>query len=70
MITRSIASSFLLLVLLCGEAHAYVDPTTNNALLQILSGVFIVLSAGYVFLRNQLLRLFRALSRLFRRQAP
>jgi hypothetical protein len=61
------ACPFLLLLLLCGDAHAYVDPTTHSTLLQVLSAIFILVSAGYVFLKNQIARMYRSLSSLFRR---
>jgi hypothetical protein len=60
----------LFLILLCGDAHAYVDPTTHSTLIQVLSAIFILVSAGYVFLKNQIARIFRSLSRLLRRLVP
>lgn len=64
------AFPFLFLTLLWGDAHAYVDPTTRSTLIQVLSAIFILVSAGYVFLRNQIARIFRGLSRLLRRLVP
>lgn len=62
-----IPGSFLILVLLGDQAHAYVDPSTSRVVLHVISGVFIVVSASFIFLRNQFVMLFESLRRLLGR---
>lgn len=69
MMRKLYACPFLFLILLCVDAHAYVDPTTHSTFVQVLSGIFILVAAGYVFLKNQVVRVYRNLSRLLRRLA-
>lgn len=62
-----ILGSFLILVLHSDPAHAYVDPTSSRVALHVISGVFIVVSASFIFLKNQFIKLFEWLRHLMGR---
>ena len=50
-----------------GPAHAYVDPVSGRTAFHVLSILFILGSAAFVFLKNQVVRLFRKIAELLGR---
>jgi hypothetical protein len=67
---RTLLASFLLL-LISDPAQAYVDPATSRVVSHLISGMFIVISAAFIFLKSQVVRLLKSirhiLGRLLRR---
>lgn len=65
--SRVAALTGCLVLLLCPRAQAYVDPVSSQTGFNILSLLFIVGSAAFIFLKNQCVRLCKGLWRLFGR---